>query len=318
MLADFMNVMEAGAVVRFELNKDTVVRAFNNNIRADEIINLLGRLSGGRLDDNLIWNLKDWEKRHGEVSLKSGVILTLSEDRRYLTETMPLSGLISETLAPGIYLLPSNAMDKAAAALCAAGIDIISRRKEKSAVSAPVTDASLIAAQANKYFPPPVSDFQKEITEKTGVSAADSNSAPSMIESSKRSALTENFHAILKEMPLGEVERAELSARIDRRLVLCETQLKEASIRYEKLEARNMDYAGKQNVAKQAIAQRSPVEIVWPGGGRERIFGIPKALEKEGEDIVLVIVPAGGQDEMLIPLGKISLLRRIKKSIFEI
>jgi len=315
-LAAFMNVLEAGAVVRFELTKDSAVRAFNNNIGADEIIELLKRLSGGRLDDGQIWNLRDWEKRHGEVSLKNGVILKLSPDRRYLTETMPLAGLIEETLAPGVYLLPPNAADEATAALCAAGIDIISRKNEKPAALTAPPDA----APVNKYFPPPNGDSENKlkITEITAVSASPSPS-PLSTPLPTQSALTENFHAILKETPMGDIERAELSARIDRRLVLCETQLKEASLRYEKLEARNMDYAGKQNIAKQAIAQQSPVEIVRHGAGKEeRIFGIPKALEKKEGDYVLVIVPAGGQDELFIPLGKISLLRRIKKSIFEI
>jgi len=334
-LAAFMNVVEAGAVVRFELTKDSAVRAFNNNIAADEIIELLKRLSGGRLDESQIWNLKDWEKRHGEVSLRRGVILSLSPDRRYLTETMPLAGLIEETLAPGIYLLPPNAADEAAAALCAAGIDIISRKNEQSAASSS-NAVSPIAAPTNRYFPPPSGELSSEptadpknklkINEITSVSAAPSAQVPSaQVPSAQvpspsvtRSVLTENFHAILKETPMGDLERAELSARIDRRIVLCETQLKEASLRYEKLEARNMDYAGKQNIAKQAIAQQSPVEIVRGAGSTERIFGIPKALEKKEGDYVLIVVPAGGQDELSIPLGKISLLRRIKKSIFEI
>ena len=321
-LAAFMNVIEAGAVVRFELTKDSAVRAFNNNIGADEIIELLKRLSGERLDDSLAWNLKDWEKRHGEVSLKSGVILSLSPDRRYLTETMPLAGLISETLAPGVYLLPPNAADEAAAALSSAGIDIISRRNEKpAALIVSAADSPSASALANRYFPPPGdSENILKITDITSVSApplfspmATPSATPPV------TALTEKFHAILKETPMSDIDKAELSARIDRRLVLCESQLKEASLRYEKLEARNMDYAGKQNVAKQAIAQQSPVEIVRHGAGKEeRIFGIPKALEKKGGDYVLVIIPAGGQDELPIPLGKISLLRRIKKSIFEV
>jgi len=195
---------------------------------------------------------------------------------------MPLAGLISETLAPGIYLLPPNAADEAASALSAAGIDIISRRNEKAAA---LTDSSVagssLAAQLNRYFPHPVGEkiniFNNN--EKNSVSAAENGTLPpSEAQSTPQSAtvfatpsaLTENFHAILKETPMGEPERAELSARIDRRLVLCETQLKEASLRYEKLEARNMDYAGKQNVAKQAIAQQSPVEIVKARRGKGR------------------------------------------------
>ena len=302
-LASFLNIREAGAVVRFELERDSAVRAFDNNINADEIVELLKRLSGGRVDDSLVWNLKDWEKRYGEVSLKKGVVLSLSEDRRYLTETISLAGMIKETLAPGLYLLDETAMNDAAAALHSAGIDIIARRSHEK---------SRPAASMYSHFPSPSSH---EIFEKLPTTAVNSVS-----KTDHAATLTANFHAILKKMPLGETERAELSARIDRRLVLCETQLKEANLRYEKLEARHMDYAGKQNIARQAMAQQSPVEIVWPGKEKngERIFGIPKALEKEGGELVLVILPAGKEEVMRIPLGKISLLRRIKKSIFEI
>jgi len=300
-LAAFLNIREAGAVVRFELDKDSAVRAFDKNITADEIIELIKRLSGGRADDSFFWNLKDWEKRHGEVSLKKGVILTLSEDRRYLAETRPLAHLISETLAPGIYLLSEDSMDDAADALRGAGIDIIARRQEKTK-----------NLSSYNHFPSPLA---RALPGKT------SSAAKAAPKTENAAVLTENFHAILKKMPLGEAERAELSARIDRRLVLCETQLKEASLRYEKLEARHMDYAGKQNIAKQAISQQSPVEIVWLGGKKtqsERIFGIPKALEKEGAELILIVTSSEKEDVMRIPLGKISLLRRIKKSIFEI
>jgi len=299
-LAEFLDIKEAGAVVRFELNKDSAIRSFDNKTGAQEIIELLNRLSGGRVGDSLVWNLNDWEKRHGEVSLKKGVILCLCEERRFLTQTMPLAGLIAETVAPGVYLLAENAMDTAADALRGAGIDIIARRRVKG---------KTIAAGGNFPSPSPYSADEKIIVTdtktpaKTGVRAA---------------VLTSGFHAILEKMSLGDTEKAELSARINRRLVLCEAQLKEAVVRYEKLEARHMDYAGKQNIAKQAIAQQSPVEIVWPAGKSESIFGTPRALEKEAGELILTVVPADGEDVMRIPLAKISLLRRIKKSIFEI
>jgi len=298
-LAEFLEIKEAGAVVRFELNRDSAIRSFDNKINAEEIIELLNRLSGGRVDDSLVWNLKDWEKRHEEVSLKKGVILCLCEERRFLTQTMPLAGLIVETIAPGIYLLAENAMDTAADALHSAGIDIIARRCVKGKT-----------ASASGYFPsPPPNSLGEKIT------VMDSKTPPKTDNSA--AVLTAGFHAILEKIPLAETERQELSARIDRRLVLCETQLKEASVRYEKLEARHMDYAGKLNIAKQAIAQQSPVEIVWPAGRSESIFGIPRALEKEDGELILTVVPSSREDVMRIPLAKISLLRRIKKSIFE-
>ncbi|MDR0443933.1 MAG: helicase-associated domain-containing protein [Treponema sp.] len=301
-LASVMSIREAGPVVRFAVDRDSAVRAFDKGISADEIVELLKRLSGGRVDDNLIWTFKDWEKRHKEVSLKKGVVLFLSEEKRYLTETRALASLITETLAPGLYLLPEGAMDDAAAALTSAGVDIIARRQAKT------QSREFIY---NNFTPLSSGSFSGTIqSADMNVVAMQENSIAVQIE---------NFQALLEKMSLGKVEKAELSARINRRLILCEMQLKDAVIRYEKLEAKLLDYMGKQSIARQAIAQPSPVEIVWPGGGKngEHIFGIPKSLDKDGNDLVLVIVPSDKEEELRIPLGKISLLRRIKKSIFE-
>ncbi|MCL2270043.1 MAG: hypothetical protein FWC24_01735, partial [Treponema sp.] len=67
-----------------------------------------------------------------------------------------------------------------------------------------------------------------------------------------------------------------------------------------------------------AITMQSPVEVICPGKQKsERIFGIPKALEKADNESFLIIEPVNQGTTVRIPLGKISLLRRIKKSIFE-
>lgn len=321
-LVSFLNIREIDAeniapVIRFQIDKNSSVRAFNNNITAEEIINLLNRLSDNKVSDTLIWNLNDWEKRHGEVSLKKGVVLSLAEEHRYLTETKPLIELIYETLAPGVYLLSEDAIDDAELALRCAGIDIIAKRKDKKTPSESLAEtlSPRLAKAANANFPSLSSYSLEEII-------PDLDSSPVKKFDNNIKTLTAGFHTILKKIPLSDAEKNELSARIDRRLVLCESQLKEASIRYEKLEARHMDYAGKQNVAKQAISMQSPLEVVWLAKDKEKnIFGIPRTLEKDNGELILVIhtsSPDQSQQETRIPLAKISLLRRIKKSIFEI
>jgi hypothetical protein len=318
-LASFLNIRETGSklaapVVHFELNKESAVRAFDNNKTADEIIELLNRLSCKKIDDTLVWNLKDWERRHSEVTLKKGVILSLSEEHQYLIKTKPLAAIIIETLAPGLYLLNENAIEDAADILRKAGIDIIGRFK-------PVNSQTISAFSSN-YYPAPATLITLGLNLRTQDVFSDSNTEKDNVAESA-SIQSGKYKAILKEMSLNDTEKAELTARIDRRLILCETQLREANLRYEKLEARHMDYAGKQNIAKQAISQHSPVEIIWPGAEKagikdgENIFGIPKALEKEGNELFLIIDTMYEQD-ISIPLAKISLLRRIKKSIFEI
>ena len=316
-LASFLNIRETGAapensVVRFELDRDSAVRAFDNNFNADDIIELLTRLSGGKKDETLIWNLKDWEQRYNEVAIKKGIILKLSENRRYLTNTMPLSELILETLAPGLYLLDENAANNVLYALQKAGIDIISQRKEKK--ESKMSFGNFFSPQSErviKFETPHMETFNSD-------NAQSDNS------------IKNKYLSVLEKMQMGKTEKDELSARINRRLILCEEQLKDAEIRYEKLEARHLDYTGKQNIAKQAIAALSSVEVVRSLKGKEeKIFGIPKALEKEGDDLILVIdssapdnsrkqtTTKSANGQIRIPLAKISLLRRIKKSIFE-
>jgi len=339
-LASVSNVKDAGSVpgssvVCFEIDKESAVRSFNDNISAENIIELLNKLSGGKANDNLIWNLNDWEKRYKDVSLIKGLILKLSEDYRYLTETKPLAGLIIETLAPGIYLMNGDSMEEASSALHNAGVDIIACMKKfktknvmLNAVKFPLYSSEKKDAVFSvvRQFPPVIPPQSNFIPVSAGgvINGGNKkNKRGKNIQSGMQKSIND-FHAALDKMRLGDIEKNELSARIDRRLILCESQLKNAEIRYEKLEARRMDYSGKHNVAKQAISQGSPVEIVLPEKGKEkRIYGIPKSLEKDENETVLVVntMPDNSNEsEVLrrIPIAKISLLRRIKKSIFEI
>jgi hypothetical protein len=317
-LAGFSDVIEAGLTVRFELSRDSVVRAFNRNFSADMIIELLRRLSHNRISESLIFSLRDWEKRHKEVTLSRGLVLTLSPEQRHLAETKALAKLIVHTLAPGIYLLPESAEEKAAQLLYKAGVTIIARRGESGAMDNS-GGGEAVSGPLRNFFQPLHCRPDHDTPES---SVPDINPPTAMPHDEKNnpsaSILTEGFRSILKQMRLGEEDRNELAARIDRRLVLCESQLKDAVVRYEKLEARGLDYVGKAMIAKQAIAMQAPVEAVWQGREKqERAFGIPRALEKTEGESILVIDPSNGGGVIRLPLGKISLLRRKKKSIFE-
>ncbi|MDR2942095.1 MAG: hypothetical protein LBV17_05855 [Treponema sp.] len=326
-IASFSRVIETGLNVRFEINKDTAVSAFNRGEAAADAIELLQRLSGNRIDENTAFTLLDWEKRHKEVSLYKGLVLSLSPEHRYLAETKPLSKYISAQLAPGIYLIPENMEEKIYAALKTAGIAIFAR-PDRGASRDEDGNTLSGAADSRIYFPrlnsgPPHTERIRQFRPEKKDDGNNTLTSASAASATAASALIEGFHSIINRMRLGAEERDELAARINRRLVLCEAQLKDAVVRYEKLEARGLDYAGKTMIAKQAIARQSPVEASWPGRQKqESVIGIPKALEKTDGESVLVIEPLGDtsrlhEDAIHLPLGKISLLRRIKKSIFE-
>jgi hypothetical protein len=222
--------------------------------------------------------------------------------------------MIRRTLAPGVYLLSCSERSEAAGILRKAGVEIIAMP--------PSASNNARGRSFRNYFP-----GMKTLH---SLSLGAENDAKNAIASSgeKAESIKENFRKSLEKMKLSKPEKDELLARIERRLILTETQLEGTFLRYEKLEARGLDYAGKTVIAKQAHDSGSLIEVSWPvsGEGTSRVVGTVHAIEKKGGDTVLVVKPrisansAGGnnthQETIRIPLGKISLLRRIKQSIF--
>jgi hypothetical protein len=324
-LAGFCSLRETGAVVRFEMTRQSVVRGFDQGLSAAAMTELLSRLSGNRTDQNIGWTLRDWETRYAAVSLYQGVVLTLAEDRRYLAETEPLASMVSRTLAPGVYLLSVPEKAPAVEVLEKAGVDMISQCEWNGNTG----------AQERPSFPVPGNGFPPWVPEfPLGEGLSGEEALPELWpDSAGAEDYKERFRAVLSKMELPKAEREELAARIERRLVLNESQLRGASFRYEKLEARGLDYVGKAAIAKQAIASKSLLEVLWPhpDGGTNKALGVPEALEKQQGESVLILKPLssgegdpgepfpeepGRAEPIRLPLGKISLLRRIKQSIF--
>jgi hypothetical protein len=341
-LAFFTAPRKSGAamvsvVLRFELTKQSVIRGFDRGMDAKTMLDLLNRVSENRIDQNLMWTLEDWEQRYAEVSLHHGVVLSLGEERRYLAEAEPLASLVTQTLAPGVYLLSVPVRAEAVKVLQKVGVDIIAQRgfaglPKEDAADRNTEDAGEwcgYPALEGRSFP--------------SYSAWTSGVGPTVSEDqeSRESAcklIQEGFRRALEDLSMAAMDQEELHARIERRVIISETQLAGAAVRHENLEARGLDYVGKARIAKQAIATQSLIEVLWPhpAGGNNHAVGIPDALEKWGSERVLIIKPVSLsetaeshrqeqylsygtgslQDILRLPLGKISFLRRIKPSIF--
>jgi hypothetical protein len=318
-LAFFCSVRETGTAVRFELTRESVVRGFDRNISSRQMLDLLEGLSGEKPDPSLAWNLADWESRYSGVALHRGVVLTLSEDRRYLADARPVAALICRTLAPGVYLLAAAEQAEAAEALHKAGVDIIAQQDgtlPPADEKAPGLRSFPCLSPGAAGEPESFSDRMRQYAERQKEPPGKKTSP--LPDPQKAEVYKERFRSALVKIPVPKPERDELAARIERRLILSESQLTGASVRFEKLEARGLDYVGKSAVAKQALLSKSLLEIFWPDSGEttNRVMGLPLALEKREGETILVLKPMPQGEEIRLPLGKISLLRRIKHSIF--
>jgi hypothetical protein len=217
--------------------------------------------------------------------------------------------MIARNLAPGVYLLSAAEQSEAVQILQKAGVDIIAQP--------PLRNRESPGEIRHSPYPSPRWSRREEWNFDVSRSK-DRRRKYEMMEEKKA-----RFRSILAKMQLPKSARDELTARIDRRLILNESQLTGGSVRYEKLEAQGLDYVGKTTIAKQAIASKSLIEICWSslGGEQNRVLGVPEALEKQGGETILVLRPMAKKNEtrrepIRLPLGKIGLLRRIKQSIF--
>lgn len=314
-LARFSSVVETGTVTRFTLTKDSAVRAYRLGMTSEEIITVLKNLSETYVDQNFVWQLKDWEKRYLEVSLNKGIVLSLSKERLYLANTEPLVSMIAAELASGIFLLNIDDEDKAENALQKAGVDIIARNNLKNNINTHESGKKqpffLHLNAASKYQ---TLDFNEE----------QNNHKSDIInlDAKKSYKQKDHFKTILAKMKITKDQRDELAARIERRLILTDEQMDASSVKFEKLEARGLDYVGKYNIAKQAISSGALLEVAWSDdqGNVRKIVGIPSSINKVNGEAILVIHSEknkNNQDDTIrITLGRISLLRRIKQSIF--
>jgi hypothetical protein len=309
----------------FELSRESVIRCFNRGMTAEMIVKLLKQLSENRIEEGLEWTLKDWETRYAAVSLYEGVILNLSGERQYLAESEPVASLIRKTLKPGLYLL-SGGKEEAAAALLKAGVDIIAQPVSNTELHEKLNPNRAFAGyEINRSFPQFRSfeefDQRKILNDETrslqeSIRKTHTSSVQGGILNSDSKAIQEHFRKILKGLKLPKTEIDELLSRIDRKTIITETQLEKANIKYEKLEARGLDYQGKLTIAKQAISEGAMIEITWPSlpGQISTNEGIPIALEKKEKENILVV--KSNNETLRIPLGKISVLKKHRQSIF--
>lgn len=315
-LTRFCDVLEVGRTVRFGISRESAVRGFDCGMEVEEMTALLDRLSGARADQSLRWSLQEWRRRYAGIALYRGTVLVIEEERRYLAEAEGVAGLIARTLAPGVYLLSAAAEGAAVAALKRAGVDIVALPPEPS-------QRSSAGEGRPNPFPPPELPASRRRRSPAAASSAPAAAAPAGGPRPRQGcadpeACLAELRRLLDKKGLPKDQRDELAARIDRRLILSASQLVGAAVRYEKLEAKGLDYVGKVRVAEQALASASLVELFWrgPKGEPNRLLGTPAGLEKSGGELMLIIDPAPRGERLAVAIGKISLLRRIKRSIF--
>lgn len=304
-IACFLDIKETGTVLRWELTRDAAVRGFNRSISPDNMAEKLERLSGRALPQNVRWSLNDWYRRYQSIAIHRGIVVVMTEDRRMLMNTPEIKSLIKNELAPGVWLMDCIDEEEALAALNRAGADIIAQPHK---------------ARINRPKDPRLNLFRSLGSAVLSMPALPSSTSCTSEENTDTANRSENLKIqlieALKKKKLPKDQHEELLGRIERRVIIDESQLVGTSLRYEKREARGLDYVGKTQIIERARAGGIPIEVHWLDGEAQPHSILGTCSYNRGSDeITIQPIPFGMQ--LLIPLRKISLVRLIKRSIFE-
>ncbi len=302
LLAHALEIQQYDLFSRFILNRESFLRAFDKGIKSDEILEKLMSLSGEEVPQNVVISLKDWEDDHRKVTLYSGVVLKVSQDKQMLIEqTDFLKPYIREILAPGVYLLSSEQEKLWMEALA-----------ELSISPLPVSD------DTSKIDNSEYSTFSGFTAQKEWIAKREKWTER---EQTENSLIEEHIEKLMKKLSSSGIqgdEKKEITARIKRRLIILESQINRGIIRPEITEAKGMNFQGKVRLIESALLNKSDrLELNhYTTDGIQSILVQPQELLKEDKERTLIgkILPDG--ENINIKVSKISRVKKIRSSLF--
>jgi hypothetical protein len=307
-----------GKVWSFEVERDTVRRAFAAGFSAAEMRSRLESMSGSGLPQSFAFSLSAWEEEYRSLRLYRGFTLVADERQRPVIErSAALGKIVADRLAPGVYFLSAATAEEAAAALSAAGLDPppvmqASSRQGYSGDSPLLRPAGAAGRDAAAPRARAGIDALRDLVGMSGSSVG----ALAPLDPEPRLA---ELRACLAATPRREEERRELADRIERRLVLTERQIAQSDPHPERLEAGGLDYLGKVRVVERALrASGDRLEVLYrlPGAEPVRALLRPVRLDKNEKGLILEAEDLGTGSPARVPLGAVSTVKRLRASLF--
>lgn len=300
----FMNIKNCSTVSEFEITKNSISRAFNKNYSSPKITQLLEEFSLYKLPQSLAMNIEEWQNTYSSTMLFSGFVLKVNEKNEILVENNPkLKEHIFLKLAPGIFLLDSQAQDDAIALLKSSGIEFIGNIKT-ALPPRQITEMPLLRSGKNDFEFSPAQNQEQLIKMRH--------------EANEKK---DSFMKKLAQMNLSDQQKECLKLRIDRNIILTEEQLRPETVRLEILEADGINYSGKIHLIENAISKGDLIEISFPtelkSSKTEVFLGKPILLSKQTNDTILKLQLEQTQEIKFFSISKISHVKIIRTSVFE-
>ncbi len=297
---------------QYELNKTSLSRGLSAGISREELTSCLQRSAGKELPQNIAFSLHSWEEELRGIEILTAAVVIADEKRRFLFEhSEDLKKLIYREPAPGVYLIREEDRKKMATLLKSQGVEIIAPRDTAFDFAA---DDEKTAAPAE--HPAPDISFLSTALQPEARQKKDGRQRSSKYGSEN---IEEELTQSLNRQSLPADVRTDIKHRIERKLILFPSQIGDHLSGNERMEARGLDYLGKVRVIKNALSGRNILlEIIEraPDGSPLKRCLSPRELVKQGGSLFLLAEDIKEKKEVTIHIEKISLVRKLKGSLF--
>lgn len=295
MLALCADIIDFDRVSRYELTKGSLGRAFSAGLSADSVINFMETLAGSALPQNVIFTIKSWEEEYSSLAVFDG----------YVVQTVPRMGLILESnsdfrnrigrkLADGIYFFTRgnyaeirHFMEKTAGRK----IDILSGEPEdlglpySSEVSLP--DVLKLDGTAGHGWK----------------NAAEDDSG--------------RFLNRIESLNMLQEQKDVLADRVSRKIILFQKQLDHGTAKYEKNEARGIDYTGKLRLCQQVMDAGGYFLEIQMVGDDSCFMMRPLRFRKSDGDMILQGSEILSGHNIEVAVRKIMMVRKVRTSLMD-
>lgn len=315
-LAHALKVTESAAVSRFTLTRESLSYALDSGISLTAIIDLLEALSPSTLPENVAYALGDWQKEKSSLKITNNVVIKADSRLIWMIEHAPaFKSRIIEQLAEGIYVLDTQSIIEAEALMEVAGIRSFELIKGKQKTPEAIAKPDLFSSTIPEYEETTISfpsifhliPEKKELRHNSVNALGLSNTFKAMLEKLKETGAISNDGA------------EAISERIAVNLIISDTQVKEGASRFEKREARGIDFAGKARLLEKILhTKHDYAEVLYKNskGEPERRLVKPLLLAKTGTTLLLEAQDQQSKELLKIPVERLSLVKRIRASLF--
>lgn len=298
----FLSVTRCNTVAEFEINRTSVIRAFDAGYTAGEIYRLLSGYAPYDIPQNLRISIEDWNNSYSSATMYKGYVLKLDEKNAQFIEKNPNSSqFIKSKLAQGIYLLNIHNDDEAALFADTCGLDFIG--KVQSANTETESAAFPLLTENN---PSVLQNAEDGVTEQDA-------------QDDGRNVQKE-LHEALDNLNLPPMQKNGLAQRIDHRMILSAEQFRGNTVHAENLEAGGIDFLGKLRLIESAISSKDMLEITMPSGSdaskQQTFLGTPLQLTKETGDALLHMQLEPQKETATFSVSRAGSVKLIRSSLF--